>query len=370
MAPLDIEYFGRNADIANGASARRELAENASQPYKFAYARTALKYGLRVRGLVAGDSVLVPDFICESAIEPFDELGIEPLFYPIDPTLRPDWDAARLLIKPSAKALLVAHYFGQPQDICECLRFCEANGLDLIEDNAHGYGATYKGRLLGTFGKIGVSSPRKSFPISNGAYLYLADDVPIDLYELRLQPADSDTLLGKGKSLLRGLAPVAALLRYRRRLAEYRRRVRQSPPPYDSQDAFRSTRMPQDYGMDEANHVFLARQNLAEAADKRRAIYELWLGWAISHGLAPVFPRLSPGAAPLVFPAFAASRESRNDWFIRGHRAGIDMHSWPTLPRVIVEGNGGAMRSWERLVCFPIHQGMDERALESRLTRI
>ena len=326
--------------------------------------------GFGAMGLAGGDSVLAPDFICESAIEPFEGLGIELLYYPVDSSLRPEWDSMRRLVKPSVKALLVAHYFGQPQDIAACLRFCKTHGIALIEDNAHGYGATYEGRPLGTFGTIGICSPRKSFPISNGAYLLLAGDARIDLSALRLQPASSSTLLGRGKGLLKGIPPVAALLRYRRRLVELRRRSRQGPPPYDSQDAFRSAPTPQDYGMDEANHSFLTRQDLAEVGGKRRAIYGLWLDWALSRGLAPIFPQLSPGAVPLVFPAFAASRESRDEWFVRGHRAGIDIHSWPTLPRIIVEENGGAMRTWERMVCLPIHQGMDIQALERRLARV
>jgi hypothetical protein len=71
---------------------------------------------------------------------------------------------------------------------------------------------------------------------------------------------------------------------------------------------------------------------------------------------------------PLVFPAVTGSAAASQKWFELGHRAGIDIHSWPTLPLDIVAANGQAMRTWERLICFPIHQHIAPQELESQLT--
>ena len=137
--------LGRRPEELFEADSPRRLAPNDKPPYKFAYARTALKYGLKAIGLKSGDGLLVPDLICDSAIEPLDELGIQPKYYPISPTLVPDWRQLEKLLTKSTKALLVVHYFGQPQPIRESQEFCREHSLMLVEDNAHGFGAKVNG---------------------------------------------------------------------------------------------------------------------------------------------------------------------------------------------------------------------------------
>ncbi|HDR15776.1 MAG TPA: hypothetical protein ENN79_09910 [Desulfobacteraceae bacterium] len=112
---------------------------------------------------------------------------------------------------------------------------------------------------------------------------------------------------------------------------------------------------------------FLAQQNLSSISKVRRRIYQIWQQWGETQGLVPVFPKLAPGAMPLIFPAYTKSTAASRQWYERGHRAGVDIHSWPTLPPAIVARNGNAMRLWERLICFPIHQEMDVPALEKRM---
>jgi hypothetical protein len=119
--------------------------------------------------------------------------------------------------------------------------------------------------------------------------------------------------------------------------------------------------------MDENIDQFLTRQDLKQIRHVRQQIYSLWQQWTVTQGLTPVFPILSPGAVPLVFPAYAKAVADSLQWYERGHRAGVDIHSWPTLPQTIVERNGGAMRLWVCMLCFPIHQGMNVRLLEKRL---
>lgn len=360
-------FFGRRPEELIENIVPRQLASNASAPYKFAYARTALKYGLKYCDFKQGDVLLVPDLICDSLVEPLVQLGIKPQYYPVDPTLQPEWGRLEQFLTKSTKAFLVVHYFGQPQPIPECIEFCRLHSLMLIEDNAHGFGGLFKDKLLGTFGEIGVSAPRKSFPISNGAYLYIAKDNALDTSTLQLQPSNSSSLKHHCKQWLKRIPLVRVVTKIRGRIIEYRRRLGPRPP-YGSQDAFRDHPLRHDYGMDDSIDKYLGRQNIEQIRNIRRQIYHLWQQWALSQGLRPVFPNLSPGAIPLVFPAYAESAAASLQWYERGHRAGVDIHSWPTLPQVIVERNGEAMQIWKHLVCFPIHQEMDVRILEKRLT--
>ncbi len=359
-------FFGRRpTDLLENQHPRR-LASNTNPPYRFAHARTALKYGLKSIGCGRGDVILIPDLICVSLVEPLAELGIEPSYYPVDQKLEPDWHRLGQLLTNSTKALLVVHYFGQPQPIQKCIEFCNQHSLLLIEDNAHGFGGTLDGQLLGTLGAIGVSAPRKSFPISNGAFLYMAKEYPTDLSSLQLQPASTSPFKERCKHWLKMVPAGKAVIRRRRNIAEYRRRTGPCPR-YDSQDAFRDPPLCHDYGMDQSVESFLEQQDLKQIRKVRQQIYNLWQQWAEGQGLTPVFPSLSPGAMPLVFPAYTQSTTLSRNWHERGHRTGIDIHSWPTLPQAIVSRNSNAMRLWERMLCFPIHQEMDIQSLKRRL---
>src|SRR5207253_7011257 len=96
--------------------------------------------------------------------------------------------------------IMMVHYFGIPQDINRFIEFAAHNKLFLIEDNSHGYGSSYDNKPLGTFGDIGISSPRKSLPILNGGMLYLKEEKHLSLPGLPLEP------LAVLKSILKNFA--------------------------------------------------------------------------------------------------------------------------------------------------------------------
>ncbi len=362
---LDVR-FDRHPGKPRSAGETGGLATSTSSPYPFAYARTALKYGLRARGFESGDEVLVPEFVCESLLEPMAQLGIRPVFYPAGAALAPDWPRLPPLLGSRTRALVVVHYFGQPQPLEDCMAFAAAHDLLLIEDNAHGHGAEHAGRRLGTFGQVGISAPRKSFPVENGACLYLDGDYRVDLADLSLPEPHRTPLKHRARRWMEALPGGPRVVARRARMREAARRAGPAPA-YHSQDAFRDPPIPRDFGMSEVTQAFLAEQDLTAARNARQRIYDLWQGWALTMGLEPLFPHDATGSMPLVYPALARSTEESRRWFERGHRWGVDVHSWPTLPRSVVAQDGAAMRLWERLVCFPIHQAMDEEALKRRI---
>lgn len=56
------------------------------------------------------------------------------------------------------KACIPMHTFGMPCKIDEIIEICDSYEIPVIEDAAESLGSTYKGKHLGTFGKIGVLS--------------------------------------------------------------------------------------------------------------------------------------------------------------------------------------------------------------------
>jgi len=334
---------------------RRQVV-NQSSPFAFSHARTALKYGLKGHNIKEGDEVLLPDFICEVVLAPLDSYRITPIFYQTQADLKPNWADLKKKITDQSKAVMMIHYFGFHQNI-ECFKmFAKKYQLLLIEDNAHGYGGTYQGQLLGTFGDIGITSPRKTFPILNGAYLYMKGQELV-CGQLPIQPFNIFNALLK--------TVIKKYLNYLPHL-----KIKLIPKiDYTSQIDYHEKSLP-EYGMDMAAHRFMTTQNLVQIREKRIEIFNIWLRWVQKQGLKPVFMNCTGGLIPQLFAAFTESHKESQDWFNWGYKNGIAVCSWPTLPEVIVNENGSAMSIWRKLICFPIHQQMNPKRLTHALNTL
>jgi len=142
----------------------------------FAQGRTALYYGLLKLKIKKENKILIPNYICKSLLTPIIKLKINYSFYNINDNFT--FNLSEIKKKALAKDyLLIVHYFGQPQNVNHILNFCKKNSIKLIEDNAHGYSGKFRGKLLGTFGEIGFSSPRKILNIDTGGILYYKKNI-------------------------------------------------------------------------------------------------------------------------------------------------------------------------------------------------
>lgn len=83
------------------------------------------------------------------------------------------------------KAVVLVHLYGQSADIDPILQTCNQYDIPLIEDAAETLGATYKKRLLGTFGRIGIYSfnGNKIITTSGGGML-VSDDLELSLISI------------------------------------------------------------------------------------------------------------------------------------------------------------------------------------------
>ncbi len=137
------------------------------------WARNGIFHGLRLMGVVPGDRVLVPSYICRAAVEPILSAGADIDYYAVKQDCRIAFDDILPRIRPTTKALLAVHYFGFPQEIEDVRALCVTQGLKLIEDCAHVLQGDIAGRPLGSFGDISVFSWRKFLPVYDGADLVL-----------------------------------------------------------------------------------------------------------------------------------------------------------------------------------------------------
>lgn len=141
---------------------------------------TALLMALIACGIGKGDEVLLQANAFIADLEVIHWVGATPVLVEVDPkTFGPDLNDLYLKLTPKTKALILVHMYGHPAEMDEILDFCEKYGVILIEDASHAHGATYKGKKVGTFGKVGCFScgPVKNLNcIGDGGAVVTNDD--------------------------------------------------------------------------------------------------------------------------------------------------------------------------------------------------
>jgi len=118
----------------------------------------ALSTALAACGVGAGDEVILPPFTFVADLETVLLAGAVPVFAEIDQTLCLDPRSVAAAITPKTKAVLVVHMCGAMARIDALAELCRAHRLLLIEDVAQAAGASFRGKPLGTFGRIGCFS--------------------------------------------------------------------------------------------------------------------------------------------------------------------------------------------------------------------
>ena len=319
--------------------------------FYFSHARTALKYGLSALGFKPNSELLIPALTCDVITQPLDELGIIPKYYKVLPSLQPDWSQLSNLVNNKICGLMIIHYFGQPQDLEKSRDFCRIHDIKLIEDNAHGFGGVFDSRPMGTFGDIGISSPRKSFGWRNGGILHWNGEAIPSFADMPTQPGN---LIWKSKFLIKNvLYGIKGGKRFLRKM-----------PDYTSQETGRESPIP-SWSMDPEYilRVKTKKYELDLLTSGRRSLWEIWKRWATLNRLSPIYHELAPGASPLSFPVRTKSAGESRRWFRWGWEMGLYVHSWPTLPRDILEQDPYTMDLWRTMVCFPIEPDMTAEQL-------
>ena len=138
---------------------------------------SANEASLIAAGVRPGDEVICPpcSFIATSLSAV--AVGAIPVFADVDPrTLILDPDAIESKITKRTKAVVVVHLFGQPARMDRIVDVARANDLKLVEDCAQAYDATFRGRMVGTFGDVSCFSLQQSKHITAGEGGMIATD--------------------------------------------------------------------------------------------------------------------------------------------------------------------------------------------------
>jgi len=145
----------------------------------------AIHLALIACGVKAGDEVCVQSFTFCASSHPITYLGATPVFIDSE---RDTWNMDPALLEEAIldrisktgkkpKAIIPVALYGMPYDCEKIMAIAEKYNIPVIEDAAEGFGSKYKGKMLGTFGKLGVLSfnGNKMITTSGGGALICED---------------------------------------------------------------------------------------------------------------------------------------------------------------------------------------------------
>lgn len=113
----------------------------------------ALVLPLKALGIGEGDEVIVPSNTFIATALAVTYVGATPVFVePQIDTFNIDVTKIEEKITDKTKAIIPVHLYGQPCDMDPIIQMAKKHNLYIIEDCAQAHGATYKGKVVGSFG--------------------------------------------------------------------------------------------------------------------------------------------------------------------------------------------------------------------------
>jgi len=109
--------------------------------------------------LPPGSEIMVPSYNFFADCLAMRFFGYVPIFIDIDPhTACFDLEDAKRKLTKNTRVVFPMHSWGLPCELDHIADFAKEKGLIMIEDAAHGHGASMQGKKLGTWGAMGIYS--------------------------------------------------------------------------------------------------------------------------------------------------------------------------------------------------------------------
>ena len=143
------EFIGVNhlLTVNSGSSANLVAFSTLTSPK---LGERAIRKGDEVIGVAAG---------FPTTVNPIVQFGAVPVFVDVNmKTHNINVDLIEAAITPKTKAIMLAHTLGNPFNLAKVKAICEKHNLWLVEDCCDALGATFDGRMVGTWGDIATLS--------------------------------------------------------------------------------------------------------------------------------------------------------------------------------------------------------------------
>jgi len=138
----------------------------------------ALTLALKALGVEPGDEVIVQANTYIATVLAITANNATPVFVEPDEYHGLDPQMLGKAITKRTKAIMAVHLYGQPCDMRSISEITNQAGIPLIEDCAQSHGATFAGKMTGTFGVMGCFSfyPTKNLGAFGDAGAVVTDD--------------------------------------------------------------------------------------------------------------------------------------------------------------------------------------------------
>ena len=144
----------------------------------------ALHLAVILSNVKQGDVVFASSLTFSASVNPVCYEKAVPVFIDSEPdTWNMDPNALERAFEkyPHPAAVIAVHLYGTPAKIDRIRAICDAHHVPLIEDAAESLGATFRGKMTGTFGDFGIYSfnGNKIITTSGGGMLVSEDEAAI-----------------------------------------------------------------------------------------------------------------------------------------------------------------------------------------------
>lgn len=176
------------ARFAETVGARHAVAVNSCT--------SGLRAGLVALGVECGDEVITTPYTFVATAATILECGARPVFVDVEPrTLNIDPVGVERAVGPKTRGIVPVHMAGHPCDMDPILEVARGADVPVMEDAAHAFPASYRGRCVGAIGDMTVFSfyATKNLTTGEGGMVTLEDDATAErLRKLILHGMDKD----------------------------------------------------------------------------------------------------------------------------------------------------------------------------------
>lgn len=139
----------------------------------------ALFTAMSALGIGPGTEVIVPAFLWVATVTAVVQTNAIPVLCEVDDSFSMDADDLDKKITERTKLIAVVHMAGTPCDMDAIMRVAGKHHIPVPEDCAQCNGGSFKGRKVGTFGKVGIFSLQinKNVTAGEGGLLVTSDDL-------------------------------------------------------------------------------------------------------------------------------------------------------------------------------------------------
>lgn len=288
--------------------------------------------------------VLLPAYICESVIDPFEKAGYELVFYDLNMDLTPRLEDSQL---PEIGVFLHMGYFGFPtnRDLTAVLAKLKSKSVIIIEDVTH---SLFSPQPLFPNDFV-LGSIRKWLGIASGGFLASKQRIDVEL-------ADPPTGFIEKRKL--GLALKSSYLKMAEpALKEIFFKAFQEAEAFLDQD-------PGAYGIDEQSQGELNKLAVADLCDRRAENFN-YLQAQLSQveGIELVFKDPTEIYCPLFCPIYVVAERTKLQGDLTAQGIYCPVH-WPVPATLDSKLHPAMMKLYQSVLSIPCDQRYGREAME------